>query len=395
MRIRPRSAFLAAAAVLCGGAVAAGAPALAASTPKPAVTHDHHGTGSFPHMDHVFVIMMENTSSSALLDPSNTHTAYIQQLAKSYGLATHYYGVTHTSLPNYIATLTGSTWGSNSDDPAQSTYFNHYNLVDQLEQAHVSWKAYMESLPSVGYAGAFGSCTNNGIPDPTCGANDTSSALYVIKHDPFMLIPDIAQDPARAADVVPLTQLTSDLNTNNVPQFAWITPNICNDMHGGAPACPYASAPNDAAQQALYQNGDNFVRSWVSAITHSRAWTGNSAIFITWDEGSYADTAPYGPLDNSGCCDSPVLPASPANPTAGSGGDLVGGTLYGGGLVPMIVVARHGTRGATDATPANHYSLLQTIEQNWSLGYLGHAGDLIQVHSLAPLLEPRGGGRHR
>jgi hypothetical protein len=70
----------------------------------------------------------------------------------------------------------------------------------------------------------------------------------------------------------------------------------------------------------------------------------------------------------------------------GGGGDLAGGTLYGGGHVPMIVIARHGARGVMDATTTNHYSLLQTIELNWNLALLGNASDTIQVHSLAPLL---------
>ena len=52
----------------------------------------------------------------------------------------------------------------------------------------------------------------------------------------------------------------------------------------------------------------------------------------------------------------------------------------------MIVVARHGAQGLTDATPTNHYSLLQTIEQNWNLPFLGNASDTLQVQSLAPLL---------
>jgi len=52
----------------------------------------------------------------------------------------------------------------------------------------------------------------------------------------------------------------------------------------------------------------------------------------------------------------------------------------------MIVIARHGARAATDATPTNHYSLLQTIELNWGLPFLGNASDTIQVQSLAPLL---------
>jgi hypothetical protein len=81
-----------------------------------------------------------------------------------------------------------------------------------------------------------------------------------------------------------------------------------------------------------------------------------------------------------------MLPATAPNPTAGSGGDLVGGNLYGGGRVPMIVVARHGARGISDSTPTNHYSLLQTIEQNWHLPLLGNASDTLQVQSFAPLL---------
>jgi len=350
---------------------------------------------SAPPLGHVFVIMMENTSYSPLLDPGNHHTGFIQHLAHSYGLATNYYGVTHPSLPNYVAATSGSNWGSNSDDVAQADdgYFNHRNLFDELSSAGISWKGYMESMPSTGYTGDYGGCTSSTGPDPTCtgvtssGGSDTGTALYVRKHDPFMLFSDIFTDPARAANVAPLTQLTTDLNSGTVPRFVWISPNICNDMHGGAPQCPYPNTPTDPNQEALYRDGDNFLHEWVTAIMRSSAWTPHSAIFITWDEGGYEDVAPYGPTDNSGCCDSPVLPATPADPTTAGGGDLVGGTLYGGGHVPMIVIARDGARGATDAAPTNHYSLLQTIELSWGLPLLGNASDTLAVQSLAPLLE--------
>ena len=56
----------------------------------------------------------------------------------------------------------------------------------------------------------------------------------------------------------------------------------------------------------------------------------------------------------------------------------------------MIVVARHGAEERQIPTPANHYSLLQTIEQNWGLPFLGNASDGLQVQSLAPLLTPPG-----
>ncbi len=68
----------------------------------------------------MFVIMMENTSYDDLLSPSNPNTTFIQQLAANNGLATDYFGVTHVSLPNYIAATSGQTWGSNSDDVAQA-----------------------------------------------------------------------------------------------------------------------------------------------------------------------------------------------------------------------------------------------------------------------------------
>jgi hypothetical protein len=239
----------------------------------------------------------------------------------------------------------------------------------------------------VGFTGNFGDCTTStSAPDPFCTNSKTGTALYVRKHNPFMQYPDVFTNPALADNVVPLTQLSSDLTSGDVPQFAWITPNSCNDMHGGPPACPFPNSPTDQNQATLFRDGDTFLKTWVTAIMNSPAWSGNSAIFVTWDEGGFADASPFGPNDISGCCDSPALPSSPVNPTTGGGGDLVGGTLYGGGHVPMIVIARHGARAATDATPANHYSLLQTIELNWNLAFLGNASDTIQVHSLAPLL---------
>jgi phosphatidylinositol-3-phosphatase len=347
------------------GPIAVSAQTGSGSSPgQPALSSSR---GQF-HLDHVFVIMMENTSYDDLLSPSNPNTTYIRHLAATDGLADNYFGVTHDSLPNYIAATSGQTWGSNSDDTAQAPLFNHENLVDQLEAAHVSWKAYMENLP---------------FPGDT--VTETPDGLYVRKHDPFLMYPDVYNSPARADNVVPLTQLRTDLSGGKVPHFVWISPNICNDMHGGAPTCPFPNTPTDQFQAALYKDGNTFLRTWVRAITHSRAWTRHSAIFITWDEGGFEDQAPFGPTDIRPGPDSPILAATPADPTSGSGGDLFGGTVYGGGHVPMIVVA-NGVGRRVDSGFADHYSLLQTIEQNFGLPLLGNAGDIVQVGSLDSLL---------
>jgi phospholipase C len=361
----PTWAVAVAAAFVLGAIVG---PMAASAGPMNGASRGAAAPGVAP-LKHVFVIMMENTSYDDLLSPSNTNTAFIRQLAANNGLANNYFGVTHVSLPNYIAATSGQTWNSNSDDVAQAPSFDHQNLVDQLEAAGMSWKAYMEDLP---------------FPGDT--VTQTPDGLYVRKHDPFLMYPDVYTNPARAGKVVPLTQLSTDLSTNRVPQFVWITPNNCNNMHGGAPSCPFPNTPNDANQQALYQDGDNFLSTWVGAITHSKAWTGRSAIFITWDEGGFETSSPFGPTDISPGPDSPILPATPANPATGGGGDLAGGTTYGGGHVPMIVVAR-GVGPRVDSTFADHYSLLQTIDQNFGLPLLGNAGDTVQVGNLSSLLK--------
>ena len=79
---------------------------------------------------------------------------------------------------------------------------------------------------------------------------------YVMKHDPFMYYTDVRDDPARCAKVVPLRQLTSDLAADALPTFAWISPNLCHDMHD----CSIAT-------------GDRFLKRWV-ASDHARARDG-------------------------------------------------------------------------------------------------------------------------
>ena len=205
----PGAVLLAGASVLIGLSV----PAIAANTGSSALAGSGDQGAPFPHMDHVFVIMMENTAYSDLLSSSNPDTTFIQSLAATHGLETDYFGVTHTSLPNYVAATSGSTWGSNNDDEAQADqgFFNHLSLTDQLDQAGVSWKGYMDSMPSVGYTGNFGDCTTSAsAPDPDCTGSDTGTALYVRKHNPFMQYPDVFSNPQQADNVVPLTQLSSD-----------------------------------------------------------------------------------------------------------------------------------------------------------------------------------------
>ncbi len=329
------------------------------------------------NLNHVFVIMLENHSKSSVI--GNPNAPYISSLAHDYGMAANYYAVTHPSEPNYVATISGSNWFVN-DDQSTNT-FNHANLVDQLEARGKSWAAYMETMPSVGYTGA---------------QYPANAALYVNKHNPFVLFDDIRTNSARLSNIKPYTSFADDMNSGNVADFVWISPNQCHDMHGGvytsvagesvdgAP-CPYGSTRDDPNDAALKTKADAFVQTAVTTIMSSKAWTGNSAIFILTDENDFTGNAATDGWESAaGCCDSPILPPgyqfldSHGNPD----GHVWAGGTYGGGLVPAIVVTTHGVRGYVSEQPYNHYSLLRTIEKAWDLGYLENASDSVQVHDM-------------
>ena len=66
-----------------------------------------------PHLDHVFVIMMENHAYGQIAN--NPNAPFTNQLAKEAGLATNYFAVAHPSLTNYLEVAGGSNFGVLND----------------------------------------------------------------------------------------------------------------------------------------------------------------------------------------------------------------------------------------------------------------------------------------
>src|SRR6195256_6438560 len=224
-------------------------PAAVANTPAPthAAPPPVPPPAAVPAFSHVFVIVMENHEYGAVI--GSPDAPYTNSLAAAYGLATNYYGASHPSLPNYFALTAGSTFGVASD--CTTCYVSATNIADQVESSGRSWKAYMEDMPTPCYMG-------------------TSSGNYAMKHDPFIYYTDIRNNPTRcAAHVAPFTQFWVDMSSGRVPDFVWITPNMCNDTHD----CPVGT-------------GDAWLRTVVPTITGSAAFRNGGALFITWDEGS-------------------------------------------------------------------------------------------------------------
>jgi acid phosphatase len=208
-----------------------------------------------PAFDHIFVVIMENTSASSII--GNTSQApYINSLAKQYAYSSNYFAITHPSLPNYL-TLTGaSSFGITSDCLPSACPVNAANIGDRLDTAGTSWKAYMESMPAA--------------------CRTTDSSPYVAKHNPFVYFNNIRTDATRCnSHVLPLTQLATDLKSaSTTPRFGWITPNMCNDMH-----------------DCSISTGDTWLSNQVPAILNSAAFTTqNSALFLLWDEDDFTGT---------------------------------------------------------------------------------------------------------
>jgi phosphatidylinositol-3-phosphatase len=67
-----------------------------------------------PHLDHVFLIMMENHGYSQILN--NPNAPFINELASKANLATNFFAVGHPSLTNYLEVVGGSNFGVLSDN---------------------------------------------------------------------------------------------------------------------------------------------------------------------------------------------------------------------------------------------------------------------------------------
>jgi hypothetical protein len=293
--------------------------------------------------------MEENNGFSDVI--GDKATPNLNYLASTFGLATNYFSVSQdSSESNYVGILGGSTYNVTSDDAYWVNKLNAPSLVSQLDQAGVSWKAYLQGMPHAGYEGICYPAKCNGSPD--------SDPLYVSKHDAIQNF-TTSWNAADWSRQVPVGQLGQDLASGDVPKFGYIIPDECHDMHGDPPYCLDSGNIGDPQQEHLNAVGDAYLGHLVAQITHASFWAhGNNAIIITYDEGD----------DTAGCCDG----------------------IPGGGQVATVVVTSHGPRGATDSQPANHYSTLSSIQQAFGLGCLKFTCDTKNVTPISPLLAVTG-----
>jgi phosphatidylinositol-3-phosphatase len=201
-----------------------------------------------PAFDHVVVIVFENKARSSVLGSSSAPT--FNGLARRYAVLAGYRGVTHPSLPNYLALVSGSTQGITTDCTSCST--GGRSLADTLEARGRTWKAYAEGLPRAGWTGA-------------------ARGRYVKRHVPFLYFRRVLSQPGRVRNVVPMSALSRDLAARRLPEFALVVPDMCHDMHD----CPVST-------------GDAWLARFLPPLLRSRQLA-NSAVFVIFDESDSAD----------------------------------------------------------------------------------------------------------
>jgi hypothetical protein len=99
----------------------------------------------FPRYDHVFLIVEENHGFDQII--GNPAAPNLNRLANQFGLATASFSVADPSAPNYVAMLGGSAFGIADDNAYYLHTVDKPSLMSELDDAHMTWKAYMQSMP--------------------------------------------------------------------------------------------------------------------------------------------------------------------------------------------------------------------------------------------------------
>jgi hypothetical protein len=237
-----------------------------------------------PRPDHVVMVVFENKKANAIF--GNNAAPYINSLADAGAKFTQSYAIEHPSQPNYLDLFAGSNLGV-TDNSCPHT-FSSANLGAQLRSAGQTFIGYSEDLPSA-------------------GSTVCTSGLYARKHSPWVNFSNLP-----ASTNQPFTSFPASFA--DLPTVAFVTPNLCSDMHD----CGIATG------DAWLQNNLGDYAQW--ATTH------NSLLVVTFDEDD------------------------------GGGGNNVSTLFYG-----------QPVRQGTYAEHIDHFDVLRTIEDMYGLPYAGAA----------------------
>jgi len=228
----------------------------------------------------VFVIAMENQDARDIYG-NTTSAPYINNvLLPTYAHSTNFTDELPPAIPSephYVWMEAGTnqfsdhTFTGDGDATAVNSTASKLHLATQIRKAGLTWMAYQE-----------------GINATTGACPISSSGHYAAKHDPFVFFQDVSGSPPSkttkgcAARHKDTSALAADLANHAVASYNFITPNLCNDMHGDT----------GCADGNYIRAGDKWLQANLPAIIdYANANAG--AIFITWDESESTTYMPF------------------------------------------------------------------------------------------------------
>ena len=205
-----------------------------------------------PASKHVVMVIEENQGYSTVA--GNSAWPHLNALISQGALATNYYADTHPSIGNYFMLTTGQLVTTND---SLTTVWNVDNIARRMLASSVSFKVYAEGVKP-GYLGG-------------------NAGLYVIRHNPFALLSDVADNLQVAQQSLqPFNQFSADLGKHALPEFSFIVPDIDDDAHSGT----------------ILQADDWLQANVVGPLSGDPAFQpgGDGILIVVFDEASDTDT---------------------------------------------------------------------------------------------------------
>lgn len=243
----------------------------------------------------VVLVVEENHGYASVID--NPLMPHLNGLARQYGLAIQYYANTHPSIGNYFEMTAGQiiTNLDSFDGPVSDD-----NLVRHILEAGKTWKAYAESLPSVGYIGS-------------------DRGAYLHRHNPLSYFCDVTGRvdgthlcdgfAGQRSNLVDFLQFREDVRNGHLPNFSFVAPNVNHDAHDGTLA------------EADTWLGTNVI----DPLLASPQFQQNGLLVVVFDEAEDSDST------------------------------------FGGGHIPMVIAGPQVIPGHHGPTQYQHQSLLRMI----------------------------------
>lgn len=387
---------------------AAAGPALADEPPQPA-------PGRVPHLDHAFVIVMENHQYSQIL--GNKNAPFTNQYAtQTASLAANYFGIGHPSLTNYLEIVGGSNFGVRNDNSpdwhnagctpnivtndsvngnpalegapaicpiagkgydaptpqldtnegsiAQPIYNDPLffptafpvtgaSIADQLESQGLTWKSYQENLPPFG---ADKVNNSDGLLADTVGAGFKAlPKLYAVKHNPFVYFRSVQEGGLR--NIVDFGRLYRDLRSGDVPNLLFIAPNQCHDQHGRS------------SKEVGYGCNYNAVASYDPNTSNVSFSSDPSQLLIAQGDAALSNLVS-------------AIKASPAWSDGNSAivvvwdeNDYAPGPGVTNQVVTTVETNYRRSPRVTSTVQYSHFALFKTLEAAFGLPFINHAAD--------------------